>query len=151
MTRANYRQALCAILVTGLLASCGKGIEVTTNSPQLKVSVSSCKEASAPIGPPAIQKIRWIEAMTLEVRARGEMSCAVDHVSAAYALSRNALELGYSGGISPEAAKKPPPACRCVHEFVYVISNLEKRSYVITLENIPRDGTSEKWKSRRLK
>ena len=139
------------MLATSLLAACGKSIEVTTNSPQLKVSVSSCKEPPAPNGPPPIQKILWKEGGILEVRARGDMLCEVDRVTAAFALSRKSLELGYVGGFSPEAAKKQSPACSCMHEFTYVISNIEKRNYIITVENIPREGTWKKWQSRRLK
>jgi hypothetical protein len=151
MTRQEYKNALYAVLAAFLLAACGKGIEVATNSPQLKVSVSSCKGPSTPNRPPPLDKIRWIEAMTLEIRARGDMHCEADRVTAAYAVSRNNLELGYAGGFSPETAKKSPPACSCVREFVYVISNLEQHPYIINVENIPRDGTAKKWESRRLK
>jgi hypothetical protein len=151
MTRANYRQALCAILLTGLLASCGSGIEVTTTAPNLALSVSSCKEKLTGPGPAPTQKVRWIDASTLEVKARGDLLCETDRVSAAYAVSRKSLELGYAGSFSAVKAAKPPPQCYCMHDFAFVISNLDKRSYMISVENIPRDGTSEKWKSRRLK
>ena len=139
------------MLAASLVAGCSKNIEVTTSSPALKLSVSACKEASAPIGRPVVQKIRWIEAMTLEVKARGDMHCEVERVTAAYAVSRNNLEFGYAGGFSPETEKKAPAACSCVRELVYVISNLEQHPYIITVENIPRDGTAKKWQSRQLK
>ncbi len=151
MTPPNYKLVLCAVLASSLLAACGKRIEVTTNAPNLALSVSSCKEPWAPPGPPPFEKIRWIEANTLEIRARGEMSCEVDRVSAAYAVSRTTLELGYAGSLSQDAATKPPPECRCIHDFVYVISNLPKRNYRIVVENIPRAGTQAKWKARQLK
>ena len=150
MTVQRYMRALCAVLATSLLMACGKGVEVSTNSPALKVSVSSCKQLPAP-NAPALEKIRWLEAMTLEVKVRGDLHCEADRVTAAYAVSRNNLELAYAGGFLPETAKKAPAACSCMRELTYVITNLEQHSYIITVENIPRDGTAKKWKSRQLK
>ncbi len=139
---------LAALSAVSLLAGCGQGIEVTTNSPDLKVSVSSCKESRSLGGQQPIQKIRWLESMTMEVTARGEMQCGVDRVTAGYAVSGATVELGYAGSIVSSTAKAPPPGCKCVHEFTYVISNIDKRGYVVVLDDIARNGTLKKWQSR---
>jgi hypothetical protein len=147
----KFTAPLAAIAALTLLAACGQGIEVATNSPDLKVSVSSCKEPRAPGDQPPIQKIRWTGQMTLEVTARGEMKCGVDRVSAGYAVSGTTVELGYAGSIVSSTAKPPPPGCKCVHEFTYVISNIDKRGYRITVDDIERNGSLKKWQARRLR
>jgi hypothetical protein len=147
----KFTVLLAAISAASLLAACGEKIEVTTNSPNLKVSVSSCKESRTPGAQPSIQKIRWTESMTVEITARGDMSCGVDRVTAGYAVSGTTVELGYAGSVMSSTAKPPPPGCRCVHEFTYVISDIDKRGYVVVLDDIARNGTLKKWQSRRLK
>jgi hypothetical protein len=147
----KFVAVLLAMLVVSALAACGSGIEVTTLSPNLTLSVSSCQEKLKYPGPAATQKARWLDESTLEVRARDDLLCDVDRVAGAYAVSGRSVELGYAGSFSKDKAVKPPTECLCRHDFVFVISNLDKRSYTIAVENIPRDGTSEKWKSRRLK
>jgi hypothetical protein len=142
---------LAALLGISVLAACGSGIEVTTTSPNLALSVSSCKEKLTGPGPAPTQNVRWIDASTLEVKARGDLLCETDRVAAAYAVSRKSVELGYTGSFSAGKAAKPPPQCFCMHDFVFVISNLDKRSYMVSVENVPREGTREKWQSRRLK
>jgi hypothetical protein len=149
---------LITLIATLVLAACGQRIDATTDAPNLKLSVSQCKEQpTAPAPPPPgvtttlterplpVKGVRWIEGPSLEVTARGEMQCGVDQVKGKYAVAGGTLELGYQGGFSHTG---PRPACDCVYEFIYTIAGLEKRNYQIILEDLSRTGAMEKWKSR---
>jgi hypothetical protein len=149
------------LFATLVLAACGQGPNATTDSPNLKLSVSQCKgQSTAPPPPPPgvtttisprpspVKQVRWIEGTSLEVTARGEMQCGVDRVIGRYAISGSILELAYQGAFSHEG---PRPACDCAYELKYTIAGLEKRDYQIILEDLGYAGAAAKWADRHAK